>query len=127
MGAAHTPAQPPSAVEVRFRPARHLVVTQPSGGSDTTYSNVIAVFGKIRNMKGDTVWVTASEIRFPTSRISFSRSGSPTAVVVRAEGATVRRFNSELGNAVLGAGIGAAIGAAYAFALIIALLSGAST
>jgi hypothetical protein len=97
-------------VEVRFKEARELAVSRTSGRADTTYSNVLAVFGTVRSVSGDTTCVVASELRLPASRVRFSRSESPTAIVVRGEGTRVRRLNGRMGSAVIGAAIGGAVG-----------------
>lgn len=114
-------------VEVRFHPVRDLALAERSGREDTTYANVVAVFGRVRQVRGDTVWVVTSEVRFPTSRITFSRSGSPVATIVQSEGTSVRSMRGGAGYAVVGAGIGFLAATAVVYALLLYAMSTAST
>ena len=78
------PYQPDAAIMLDFTPARAIVATSARGRADTLQvPDVTRLVGRIRIVRGDTLWLSVTELRRPSGGpIGYGRGREPVAGVV---------------------------------------------
>lgn len=118
------PWQPDAAVAVDFAPA-HEALTVAAGTPDSTLArDVTRLVGRVRQVRGDTAFVSVTEIRrLAGGPMGYARGTEPVVRIVHGEGVRVTRLSvakSPETRGLLGAAVGALLMVIGIFAYCVA-------
>ena len=103
--------KPGAAVQVGFQPARDVGLIARNGRDTTLLAGARLLVGRVRELRGDSLWVTISEAHATDGKLHFDRNSAPEALVRFQEGVRIEPLANQAAYIVTGGilGTGAAI------------------
>lgn len=97
-------------IKVRFEPPRDATLIGRGGRDTTLLSGTSLLIGRVRDLRGDTLWVTVSEAYSGSAhRLRYDRRRAPEVVVVLEPGVRVEPLGNQAASMVTGGLLGAGV------------------